>query len=152
MSEAITGKVIRILNDREVVLNRGSLNGIQEHDYIGVVDPETENMKDPDTGEDLGSVRRYKVALRVSQVSDRLAIAATYKTKQVNVGGSSDFGLGMLASITTPPKLVTQVERLRLDERAAKPIGPSDSRVQEGDLFEVITEEIAESGFTIVLL
>jgi len=154
VSESIVGKVIRILNDREIVLNRGLTNGLAEGDYIGVIDPETEDMTDPDTGENLGSIRRYKVALRISQVSERLAIAATYKTKEVNVGGMGDPTRGIfgVSQMMAPRKIVTEVERLRLNERAAKPIGPSESRVQEGDLFEVITKDTAESGFTIVML
>jgi len=136
------------------VLNRGTADGLAEDDYIGVIDPETEDVTDPDTGENLGSIRRYKVALRVVQVSERLAIAATYKTKEVNVGGAGDpmAGLAGFASLLSPARYVTEIERLRLDERAAKPIGPSESRVLEGDRFEVITQEVAESGFTIVLL
>lgn len=153
-TKSVSGKVIRILNDREIVLNRGATDGLAEGDYIGIIDPETEDMKDPDTEENLGSIRRYKVALRITQVSERLAIAATYKTKRVNVGGSGDPMRGILgwAATTAPPKYETLVEKLRLDERAGKPLGPSESRVQEGDQFEVITEDTAESGFTLVLL
>ncbi len=153
MSEQVSGKVIRILNDQEIVLNRGATEGLAEGDYVGIIDPETEDMTDPDTEENLGSIRRYKVALRVTQVSERLAIAATYKTKRVNVGGTGDPTRGLFGfPLTTPAKYETRVEKLRLSEHAAKPLGPSESRVQEGDQFEVITEETAESGFTLVLL
>jgi hypothetical protein len=154
LSENISGTVIRILNDREVVINRGQMSGLAEGAFIGVIDPETEDLTDPETGENLGSIRRYKVALKVTQLSERLAIAATYKTKQVNVGGLGDPNGGILGVTKTmaPRRYVTQVEKLRLSENAGKPLGPSESRVQEGDRFEVITEEIADSGFTLALL
>ena len=154
MDEKLSGAVIRILNDREVVLNRGRVDGLSDEVYIGVIDPETEDLVDPETGDNLGSIRRYKVALRVTQLSERLAIAATYKTKQVNVGGFADPNGGLIAitQALSPKKLVTQVEKLRLDDRAARPLGPSESRVQEGDRFEVITEEVADSGFTLAIL
>ena len=152
--DKVNGTVLRILNDREVVLNRGTEDGLAHDAYIGIINPDTEDVVDPETGESLGSIRRYKVALKVSQLSDRLAIAATYKTKQVNVGGTADpsVGFAAIAQAMAPKKLVTQVEKLSLDERAARPLGPSESRVQEGDRFEVIDEEIADSGFTIAIL
>lgn len=151
MSEVlpVAGKVIRILNDREVVLNKGATSGLQEGDYIGIIDPATENLQDPDTGEDLGGIRRYKVALRVSRVSERAAIAATYKTRSVNLGGTG----GPTASISklfAEPKYVSQIEKLRLSETGSRPLGPSESRVQQGDDFESIDKETAESGFTLV--
>lgn len=150
MSDVINGKVIRILNDREVVLNRGSSDGIEEGLYIGIIDPDTENLIDPETGESLGGILRYKIALRITQVSERLAIASTYRTREVNVGGSGGlFSGAAVADIFAPRKYVTEVERLRLAEDAAQPIGESESRVQTGDSFHTISKETAESGYTL---
>lgn len=154
MTEDITGTVIRILNDREVVLNRGSRDGLEIDMYVGIIDPDTEDLEDPETGEQLGGIRRYKVALKVIQISERLAIAATYKTKQVNVGGlgSPNSGLGAFALAMTPRKIETQVETLRLDPALSQPLGPSESRVEQGDRFEVISAETADSGFTLAII
>lgn len=154
MSGTISGTVIRILNDREVVLNRGTNDGLASDMYVGIIDPDTEDLADPETGEQLGGIRRYKVALKVTQLSDRLAIAATYKTKQVNVGGVADPGspLVSITSMMTPKKYVTQVEKLSIDRSLVKPLGETESRVRQGDRFEVITEQVADSGFTLEIL
>ncbi len=151
MSDPVTGKVIRILNDREVALNRGHNDGLKDGEYIGIVDPDTENLEDPETGESLGGIRRYKVALRVSRVSERAALAATYKTTTRNVGGSGAL-TNPLTRVLQDPKYITEVERLSISDTSPKPLGASASRVQEGDLFEVINKETAESGFTLVQL
>lgn len=141
----LNGKVARILNDREVVLSRGTRQGLTEGEYVGIFDPLTEGIKDPETGENLGGVRRFKVTLRVTQVSERLAIASTYKTTTVNVGGSFSAGADV-ARLMSPPKYVTKVEKLTFDDESARPITFADSRVGVGDDFELISKETADSG------
>lgn len=145
MKETISGNVIRILNDREIVLNKGTADGLQEGDYIGIVDPQTQDLLDPITNENLGGIRRYKVALRVTQLADQVAIAATYRTREIP--GKLDL------SIAFGPRVArTEVERLRLAKDAAQPIPESESRVQAGDKFDVISKETAESRYTLVQL
>ena len=54
---------------------------------FAVLDPAGENVQDPDTGEILGSVQRPKVQVEITQVSDKIAVARTYRSYGVNVGG-----------------------------------------------------------------
>ena len=74
----------------------GSADGVEVGMYFDVLDPKGEDVKDPDSGEVLGSLDRPKVRVKVTKVQERLSVASTYKTYEVNVGGSGgalSFGL-----------------------------------------------------------
>lgn len=149
MTDNITGKVARILNSREVVLNKGSSSGMAVGYYIGIIDPTTQGIQDPETGEDICGIRRYKVTLRVTDVSERLCIAATFRTTTENVGGLSYDFPGM-RKMFEPPKIISRIETLEFDADSARPISQDDSRVELGDDFETISEEKARSGYTLL--
>jgi len=142
----ITGKVAQILNDREVIVNRGSTHGIRVGMYIGIIDPLSMDVVDPDTGESIGGIRRIKVTLKITQVSDRLAVAATFKTQRVNTGGSGLIGLGTATRYLEAPKYEERVERLGFDSTSARPLDESQSKVQVGDPFEQMSESRAVGG------
>lgn len=146
MGDTIVGKVAKVLNDREVVLNRGRLDGVKEGDYVGIVDAQEFGIKDPDSDRDLGDIVRFKVALRVTQISDRLSIASTYKVSRVNVGGN--FNYGALKAFQAP-EWVERVERLTYEENSILPISPEESRIQVSDEFWVVEKEVADSGFAL---
>src|SRR2546425_9679519 len=95
----IRGKVARILNSRELAINVGATDGVKVGMYFDVLDPKGEDIKDPDSGEVLGSLERPKVRVKVAKVQDHLSVASTYKTFEVNVGGrggAMDFGFANL--------------------------------------------------------
>src|SRR4051812_6821678 len=52
----ITGFVARVLNSRELVINRGSEHGVELDMHFEVLAPEGEDITDPETGEPLGSI------------------------------------------------------------------------------------------------
>ena len=90
MTDLIRGKVARILNSREIAINVGSDDGVSTGMYFDVMDRNHEDIKDPDTQEVLGSIQRPKIRVRTTVVQEKLSVASTYKTKQVNVGWSGD--------------------------------------------------------------
>jgi len=61
----IRGKVARILNSRELAINVGSADGVDVGMYFDVLDPKGEDVKDPDSGEVLGSLIGQRCALRL---------------------------------------------------------------------------------------
>jgi hypothetical protein len=94
-----------------------------------VLDPKSENIKDPDTGKPLGSVDRVKIVVRVAILEERLAIARTFRTRQT--GGSA---LGVVASYSKlfePPRTV--VETLKTEENTWEDLDESESFVKTGD-------------------
>ena len=82
VEKAIEGKVAEVLNQRELVINRGSEHGVESGMRFEVIE-ESEEFHDPDTDEVLGSITRSKIRVRVSDVQPRFSIARTYETYQV---------------------------------------------------------------------
>lgn len=148
-SKPIRGKVARILNSRDLVINVGSKDGVVVGMYFAVLDPKGEDIKDPDTGEVLGSVERPKVRVQVVKVQERLSVASTYKKREVNVGGLGTGLSGGFAEFFMPPKYVTKYETLRTTERTWEDLDEKESYVKIGDpVVQVVSEvgvEEAES-------
>ncbi|WP_139199281.1 hypothetical protein [Curtobacterium sp. MCBA15_013] len=149
----ITGSVAQIVSDRELILNRGSENGVREGMYFAVLDPGFRGVTDPETGESLGDFRVVKVTVRAVEVAPRLTLARTFRTRTVNVGGTNaSFGsLSTVAAALSAPRYIEQVERLVLDENARRPIEPEESVVDRGDPFEEITAADAEDVKTVTV-
>ncbi len=143
-SEPLRGKVARILDSRNLVLNIGSQQGVTSGMYFDVMDPKGEDIRDPDTNEILGSIERPKVRVRITDVQERISVASTYKKNQINVGGKGT-GLGLavtgLAQQLMPPKWVSRYETLKTDEQTWEDIKEEESFVKTGDpVVQVMTD------------
>lgn len=104
VEKAIEGKVAKILNPRELIINRGSEDGVKDQMKFEVVE-ESQEILDPDTNEVLGSIRRVKVRVKVVEIHPRLAIARTYETFE-----APNFAEA-IASVMSP-RTVTQVKTI----------------------------------------
>lgn len=71
----LEGKVAKILGNREIVINRGSFQGVRTGMLFEVFSAEGEEVWDPDTGETLGTVEDVKARAEVTEVKERLAVA-----------------------------------------------------------------------------
>jgi hypothetical protein len=146
------GKVARILNSRDLAINVGSRDGVVVGMYFDVLDPKGEDIKDPDTGEVLGSVERPKVRVQVVKVQDRLSVASTYKKREVNVGGRGAGLTGLsggFAELFMPPKVVTKYETLKTTERERtwEDLDEKESYVKIGDpVVQVVSEVDVEEA------
>lgn len=146
-TEVVRGFVAEVVSDREVILNRGTMHGVQEGEYFAILDPDTIEVTDPETGEDLGGIKVVKIVVRAVEVASKLTLARTFRTKTVNIGGT---GIGAIAGFRSAfanmeaPEMIEQVERLTIDKNAPRKIDPSDSIVLRGDPFEEITEAEVE--------
>jgi len=140
--DPIRGKVARVLNSRELAINVGSRDGVVVGMYFDVLDPKGEDIRDPDSGEVLGSVDRPKVRVQVTKVQERLSVASTYKKNEVNVGGRGvNFGLG-LSDLLMPPRYVTRFETLKTTEKTWEDLDEKESYVKTGDPVVQVTGEI----------
>jgi hypothetical protein len=134
MSDPIHGKVARILNARELALNIGSDHGVRIGMLFDVLDQKGEDITDPDTGEVLGSLQRPKVRVKIVSVQERLSVASTYKSREVNVGGSADLGgIGRISAMLMPPKYVRSYETLKTNEQTWEDLDETKSYVKSGD-------------------
>src|SRR5699024_6768020 len=147
MSDEIVGSVAKILSDREVVLNRGEKDGLYVGDYLGIVDEEASKVPDPKTGEEIGELTRFKTSLRVTQTSESLAIASTYRVRQVNRGG---FGMGLksleVGRMLREPEWVEEPEKLKIDKNEV-PAKQEAPEVAVGDRFIVVEKDVADTGY-----
>lgn len=110
---------------------------------FAVLDTAAEGIRDPETGEDLGSVYRTKVRVEVVVVKARLAIARTYGKRRVNAGG---FGGAGLSEVFKPPKWETRYETLRAEDAAFEALSEARSLVKTGDPVEQIIQEKDEDA------
>jgi hypothetical protein len=146
MASPVRGKVARILNTRELVINRGSQAGVRIGMRFAVLDMAGEGVRDPDTNELLGSVQKTKVQLEVTQVGEKISVAKTYKHRSINVGGSN-YQLGSIASIFAPSRVVQRPETLKVEDADWKPLEESRSFVKVGDpVVEVRADEEDDVG------
>ena len=130
--EPIRGKVARVLNSREVALNKGLVDGVEVGMIFKILSPTGSAITDPDTDELLGSVELEKTRVRVTVVQDRVSVASTYRTRKINVGGS---GVGLLFArgLFEPPKWETHIETLKTDEATREELDEEDTYVNAGD-------------------
>lgn len=137
MAEPIRGKVARVLNEREIAINLGLAEGVTVGMFFDVVDTNGENIKDPDTGEILGSINIPKVRIKVTQAQEKLSVATTYRSEKVNIGGTASTGgfrtLGPFARSLMPPAWITKYETLEKTTETPEPFDEEDSKVKTGD-------------------
>ena len=129
----IRGKVARILSSRQLVINVGLEKGVAVGMKFDVLDPKGDDIKDPDTGEILGSVNRPKVRVEIIEVQEKLSVAQTYKKRTVNVGGAGGFIGHTISDMLKPPKYVETYETLKTTEKTWEDIDESESYVKTGD-------------------
>ena len=130
--DVIRGKVAKIINSRELVLNVGADNGVVEGMIFEVLDPKGEEIHDPETGDFLGSLEIAKVRVRVKGVEKKLSIATTYKKRALNIGGHGpDFS--SFSRILLPSQWIEEYETFKTDEKTIEDIREEESFVKTGD-------------------
>lgn len=138
----IRGKIAKIISSWEVALNVGSDQGVEVGMLFDILSPKGFGVRDPETGEELGSIDVPKARVKVTRVNSKLSVASTYRTKRVNIGGS-ETALSALAVIFQPPKWETHYETLKSTgafEPAAEELDEKDSYVAVGDpVVQVLT-------------
>ena len=140
-TKQIHGKIAKILNDREVIMNVGGNQGVEHGMLFDIMTPRGYDVTDPDTGEVLGSVERPKTRVKVIQVYDKLSVATTFRKKSVNVGGTAPL---LLRRMFDPPRWVTRYETLETRESTWEDLDEEDSYVSTGDpVVQVFDDEDA---------
>jgi len=134
----LKGKVAALVNSRELVINIGSVDGVEVGMVFSVLSGTPIKILDPDTAEEIGEIDREKVRVKTIEVKPRMSICKTYKTYTVGGYGvfaalDPQFGLGQ-------PKR-TVVETLKLeDAKLPPPLTPEESYVKIGDRISQVVE------------
>lgn len=131
---AIEGKVAAILNERDLIVNKGSSSGVKEGMKFKVIGDEMP-ITDPDTGEVLGYLPREKIRVRIVEVHPKFSIGKTYQTYIAYEGlERGPLGIPLMTSLLTPRKEVTRVPTLRTDNALRlDPMDEESSFVKIGD-------------------
>ena len=131
----IEGKIARVLNTRELVINRGSENGVAQDMEFAVMEPQL-SILDPETRESLGSLEREKIRVRVFETYLKFSLARTYETFTAHV--PSDLEQAMTAY---RGRTVTRVRKIIIESpgQNTATIGQEGSTIQIGDPVVQIT-------------
>ncbi len=136
-ARAIKGKVAKIMNERELALNRGADAGVQEGMRFQVLQPEVV-IEDPDTKEQLGILQREKIKVKVVEVHPKYSIAQTYETYQATFPFSAAESLGPFSAAVAR----TRVRTLYGEQPAAQQrIDAQGATVSVGDPVAQLPEE-----------
>jgi hypothetical protein len=131
VAERIQAKVAQILTARDLVLNKGSSEGVTVGMRFAVLNRKGADVKDPDTGEVLGSVELPKTFVKVVAVKEHLCIARTFR--EFKSGGGPLWSLMAATSLSAAPPQ-TRVETLKTDEARLKDeLDEKESYVKIGD-------------------
>lgn len=128
----IRGSVARILNSTQIVINRGSKEGVEIGMVFEVLDKNATEIMDPETGELLGSIDRPKVEVKIVTIEEKLSIAETYKTRRINRGGNGS-SLTAFTGMFSPPDYVDELETLKAEDKAWEDLPEEKSFVKVGD-------------------
>ena len=140
---AIEGRVAAILNERELIINRGSDAGVKEGMKFKIMEPEL-TVKDPDTGDPLGTFSREKIRVKIAEVQPKYSVGRTYETYSVNLGGEGvAWDVDRLFRTLAPRKEVTRVRTLRSDDSLGPgPIDEKSSFVNIGDQVVEVDDDL----------
>ena len=143
--DLLRGKVARVLNDRELVINLGAAQGVAVGMLFDIQGRDEVDIRDPDTEELLGSTGRVKVRVRVTTVQEKLSVAQTYRKYSVRTGGLAvetpalEFFKSVARALT--PSTIEFTETLKRGTDAYKPLDAGESKVDVGDLAVEIPPE-----------
>lgn len=138
--DPIEGKVAQVISERDLVINRGRLAGVEPGMKFKILSSEPSEVRDPDTDELLGVVDLTKVVVEVISVQDNLAVCRTFKKVRVpgrpgRHGVASAYS-SLSASIFGDPGTPDseRFQTLRSDESfVVNELDPAGSFVQRGD-------------------
>jgi hypothetical protein len=136
-AQLLQGKVAKILNEREVVINIGSAQGVTKGMKFAILASTPEEILDPETGEVLDVVDRAKVYVKAAEVRERITICSTYRTTKVP-GGALSTG-NYFSGIFDPSREIHETLRIE-DSSLPAPLSPEESYVKIGDRIKQVEE------------
>jgi hypothetical protein len=133
---SIQGKVANILNERDLVINKGSEDGVSEGMFFKVTQPDVP-VRDPDSGTELGVLTREKIRVRVFEIHPRFSVAKTYETYKAPVPSVAETAIAAFRS-----QMVTRTRKIIAEPSPNKrvTIDVEGSSVSIGDTVIEITE------------
>ncbi len=132
----IQGKVAAILNERDLVINKGQEDGVSEGMQFQVTQPDVP-IRDPDSGVELGVLVRDKIKVRIVESHPQFSVAKTYETYSAQVPSVYE-----QAELASRGRTVTRVQKIIIESpgQNTDTIGQEGSTVKVGDPVVQISE------------
>lgn len=131
----IEGRIIRILDDRRVVLNVGTAHGVKRGTNFGIYTP-VDEIKDPKTGEVLGNYRRRKATVRVTEAYERFCVASPPGRRRVTVREEPQgFGISAILGSRASSRVEEVPVTLDVEYGEEEPL-PTGDTIRRGDVVE----------------
>lgn len=132
------GRVIRMFDDRRVVIDLGASDGVEEDMTFGIFTP-GDSIIDPDSGETLGTYRRRKATVEAMEVFERFSVVSP-PVRRIRERQSPTVALpGMLQ----PSNWRYERGHLPIDDGQVQPL-PTGSEVQLNDIVESLSDPPSE--------
>ena len=129
---ALSGKVAKILNVRELVINIGEKQGVELGMVFKVLAETPINILDPDSDEELGVIDREKIRVKVIELSDNFSVCKTFIEHVIP--GILDISARSFSTIRKP-------ETLKIDNISKlPPLSEEESYIKVGDRVQQTTE------------
>ena len=132
----IQGKVAAILNERDLVINKGRSDGVSEGMTFQVTQPDVP-IRDPDSGANLGVLVRDKIKVRVVELHPNFSVAKTYETYSAREPSEVQRTMSRFAG-----KTVTRVRKILTEssDQEGDTIGMEGSTIYVGDpVVQIVT-------------
>jgi hypothetical protein len=140
MAENEYARVAQIINARELVINIGSNNDVEEGMKFAILAESPMLVKDPETGEILDEIDREKIRVMATEVRPKITICKTYKSRRTSGGpGYTMSAAGILSGFMDAPKEAFETLRAR-DSSLPAPLSPEDSFVKINDRVKIVEE------------
>ena len=133
--QLLQGKVAKIISVRELGINIGAVDGVEQGMVFAVLAETALRVEDPDTHEVLGEIEREKVRVKATEVRERFSICRTFETYETP---------GILPDIAlyTPMLAQRRVRTLNIeDSELPPPLTEDESYVKVGDLVQQVPPE-----------
>lgn len=126
----IKGKVVKILDEYSVVVDVGSVNGVEE-DMEFVIYEEGEPIEDPDTGEEIGNIEFPKARVKPYHIMENMTVMESSETEIETYDVGPSVNIPNFSDLTGKKKVRVKKE-LPLDEVPES--SEKDTEIQLGDL------------------
>src|SRR5699024_13033 len=127
-------KIVKILDEYNVVINAGLSHGLKQGDQFQILDKEGSDVIDPDTQEVIGTLDLIKATVEVTELQEKMCICSSRHTIKPNsLLSSTALSVG-INSITDSLKFSEQ-EKLNVDlTQVTGGKRKSNKKIQLGDV------------------
>lgn len=142
VNRPLEGLVASLVSDRELIINLGSVHGVEHGMRFSVLAKKPIEVTDPATNEKLGTFEQEKVRVQATQVFELMTVCKTYTYRMVGGSPLTDM-IALTTQFNRPRRKVFASLRASEDSLPA-PLEAEDSYVEIGDRVRLIVEVAEE--------